>query len=388
MRSRQVAMLSLVGLWLFAPSVLAQEREIRIIRDVRYIVRSTGPLYLDAYLPPTTGPHPAVLVIPGGRWFNSDKGEDDWLPIDLARRGFAAFAVNYRPSTEAIFPAALEDVQSAIRFVREHAARFEVDPRRFAALGGSAGGHLAALLATWGEGSTDEGSRVRVAVSWSGPMDLRRLLDPLSDQENVSAVETFLGCSTPAECAEAARLASPISHVDPSDGAIYLANSIDEIIPEQQAESMAAALARHEVPHQLSVVNSGSHGLGAAESAKGFDPAFAFLTRWIDPDAATGAEPSPSTQKPGSADPTVASPATGGDQKGSETRTENDLQSRWLLVIALSAFVVAIVALFLAIASLKRVSRVMVAGGLGANHGPTELGTSRPSIRSRTEDGH
>ncbi len=213
------------------------------MKDVTYAERPSGSLALDAYLPSGPGPHPAVLVIPGGKWMHIDKAKNDWFPKKLAERGVAAFSIEYRPSTTAPFPAALEDVQAAVRYVRAHAARFRIDPHRLGAVGGSSGGHLAALLATWGEGSTTTGDRVPVAISWSGPMDLRPLLHS-SNGELVSVVETFLGCSSSAACEEKADLASPITHVDPTDGAVYLANHTDEIIPASQARQMAATLAQ------------------------------------------------------------------------------------------------------------------------------------------------
>jgi dienelactone hydrolase len=283
-----------------------------------------------------------------------DKGKNDWLPTQIAERGIAAFAINYRPSTESPFPAALEDAQAAVRFIRAHAGRFDIDRSRLGAVGGSAGGHLAALLATVGQGSTDIGARVRVAISWSGPMDLLRLFD--SPNTNVvNAVKTLLACSSAAACIEEARAASPISHVDASDGAVYLANSTDEIIPVAQAREMATALARSDVPHQLVLLNAG-HGLSSAASYKGFDPAFAFLAHWIDPDTASGGEPSPSPEKAGSSVPAVA-PGTSddkpvaGDQPGTGSRED------WLPAIAVTALVLAAIALVLTVMLLSKARR-------------------------------
>ena len=284
-----------------------------------------------------------------------DKTENDWLPTQLAEGGIAAFAINYRPSTESPFPAGFEDARAAVRFVRAHADRFHIDPTRFGAVGGSAGGHLAALLATWGEGSTEVGARVRVAISWSGPMDLPPLLDS-PDADVVDAVRTLLDCSPPASCGAKARVASPISHVDPSDGAVYLANSTDEIIPVEQAQDMAIALERSNVPHQLVLVNAG-HALSSASSSKGFDPAFAFLARWIDPDAVSGVEPSPSPQKAGS-DPSIAPGALDEKPEASDT-SASDPRADWLPAIAALGLLVATIALFLSIMLMRKARRTL-----------------------------
>ena len=360
------------------------QTDIEIVKDVTYAERPTGPLALDAYLPSGPGPHPAVLVIPGGKWKFIDKAKNDWLPKQLAERGVAAFSIEYRPSTTAPFPAALEDVQAAVRYVRAHAARFRIDPARLGAVGGSSGGHLAALLATWGEGSTRTGDRVPVAISWSGPMDLRPLLHG-SNGELVSVVETFLGCSATAACDDKADLASPITHVDPSDGAVYLANNTDEIIPASQARQMAATLARSDVPHELSLMSAGGHGLNTAASYKGFDPAFAFLTHWIEPDAApTTGGSSASPEKPGSSVAPVPSEASDGKPVvNSATRTTTGRD--WLPLVAIAALVVAILALILTIVVLSKSRNGNTVGPAPDARDPAEDASSR-LVRSRSDD--
>ncbi len=363
-----------------APSAMGQQRDIEIVKDTTYVVRPGGPLALDAYLPSGPGPHPAVLVIPGGRWMFIDKAKNDWLPIKLAERGIAAFAINYRPSTDAPFPAAFEDAKAAVRFVRANAERFHVDPARLGAVGGSSGGHLAALLATWGEGSTDVGARVRVAVSWSGPMDLAPLLDdPNPNVED--AVEALLGCSSASACPDKVRAASPVTHVDTSDGAVYVANGTDEIIPVAQAQAMAAALERSDVPHELVLLDAG-HGLSSASSDKGFDPAFAFLARWIDPEAVTGVEPSPSPEKAGG-DPSVSAAPDAATRPG--TASGADATGDWLPVVAISALVVATIALLLTVVVLSRSRRSASGGSASEASDPGEDESGR-LVGSRHDD--
>jgi acetyl esterase len=371
----------LLGLVL-SPPAAGQQHGVEVVKDITYVVRPGGSLALDAYLPSGPGPHPAALVIPGGRWMFIDKAKNDWLPTQLAEGGIAAFAIEYRPSTDAPFPAALEDAQAAVRFVRAQAARFHIDPTRLGAVGGSAGGHLATLLATWGEGSTEVGTRVRVAISWSGPMDLAPLFE--SPNANVvNAVETLLDCTSLAACREEARTASPISHVDPSDGAVYLANSTDEIIPVAQARSMAIALERSDLPHELVLLNAG-HGLSSAASYKGFDPAFAFLARWIEPDAATGVEPSPSPEKAGASDPSPGAEAPA-PKPAEDSATGSDASEDWLPVIAVTALVVATIALLLAIVLLGRAKR-LTAGGSTPDASDLEEDESDRLVGSRSDD--
>jgi acetyl esterase len=349
-------LLLLLGLVGSTPAIGQTER-VEVVRDVRYVVRPDGPLALDAYLPPGRGPHPAVLVIPGGKWMFIDKTKNDWLPRKIARGGVAAFSIEYRPSPEAPFPAALEDAQAAVRFVRAHAARFHIDPARLGAVGGSSGGHLAALLATWGAGPTDAGSRVRVAISWSGPMDLADLLRLRGREDVVDVVETFLGCSAPADCAGPAAEASPITHVDPSDGAMYLSNSTEEIIPASQAESMAAELERARVPHELILLNGRHHGFNSASSYKGFDPAFAFLQDRIGSSEGPGPVASP-TSSP-TKDPALSGAEGLAGARGPKENKDDEVLDHpsWLPQLALTALALAALALGLVVSLVWREHR-------------------------------
>lgn len=342
-----------------APGAAAQTGEITIRSDIRYAAPGGTALRLDAYLPPGRGPHPALLVIPGGRWVEGSKEEATWLPTDLAALGFAAFVPNHRPATEAPFPAALEDVQAAVRFVRGNAERFDIDPTRIGAIGASAGGHLAALLATSGEGPTDVGARVAAAVSWSGPMDLTNLLR--NDRPDlVEVVRTFLGCARGASCVAQARAASPITHVDPTDGAIYLGNSTEEIIPLDQATRMIAALERNDVPTQLVETQGRNHGFGAVHNEKFFTPAAAFLGNWLGVEGASAIPPSPvGAGKDGATLSAAPPPASGGKQaEAPSQRAIIEGTPAWLIVVAVAAAVAGLGSLIVTVSLLRRLRSV------------------------------
>src|SRR5829696_3404153 len=144
--------------------------------DVRHALtyRHVGSddLKLDAYIPAGGGVRPGVMVIYGGGWILGSKELSAPLARVFAERGYIAFAMNYRLAPFHPFPAAVDDVQASVAWVRDHAFDFGLDPARIGAIGGSAGGHLSAMLATLGEGSHDHGSRITAAASWAGPMDL------------------------------------------------------------------------------------------------------------------------------------------------------------------------------------------------------------------------
>lgn len=250
------------------PSLAGGAPRLTIRRDIELGTVHGRPrvLALDAYVPRTGGPHPGVVWIHGGRWGTGDKEQEEHFASELAEQGFAVFAINYRLAGKGLigYPDAVEDVQKAVRWVREHAAEFEVDPNRLAAGGNSAGGHLAGLVATLGEGSLDADARVRAAFALSGPMDLEPLLEAKNDNLR-TVVEVFLGCARNG-CPEVAREASPVTHVDPSDSPMFLVNGTDEVIPLSQSTRMAEALAAAGVSHRLVAVTGDSHGKGNLRS--------------------------------------------------------------------------------------------------------------------------
>ena len=122
---------------------------IRVVRDVVYARLAGRRLKLDAYLPERSGTlRPAIMQIHGGAWIVGDKREQGIvLCMHLAANGWVAFNVNYRLSPGATFPDHLVDLKRALAWIREHADEYGVDPSFIAVTGGSAGGHLAALVA-------------------------------------------------------------------------------------------------------------------------------------------------------------------------------------------------------------------------------------------------
>jgi len=230
---------------------------VEIRRDIAFKQVDGETLSLDAYLPTTEGPHPAVILIYGGGWIMGNKADWDAYGRYLAEQGFAAFALQYRLAPAHPFPAAADDFRDGTAWVREHALEFGIDPARLGAVGGSAGGQLAALLATEGSGPLDQGSRVAAAVAWAGPMDLHPSQFPAETQGYISA---FLACA-PANCREdTIDAASPIDHLDASDPPMLIAHGdVDLLIPLNQAQRMDAALQAAGVPHQLLVVPGAGH---------------------------------------------------------------------------------------------------------------------------------
>ena len=244
-------------------------------RDLTYRRVGGENLKLDAYVPAGGGLRPGVITLYGGGWVIGSKELSGAAAVALATQGFVAFAIDYRLAPQHPFPAAVEDAQASVEWVRQHAHEFGVDPARIGAIGGSAGGHLAAMLATLGNGPHDRDARIAAAVSLSGPMDLHPGQYPPESQQYIDA---FLDCHS-GPCDEGTIVAaSPISHVSPGDAPMLLASGEEDVlVPPTQAVRMSAALDGAGVPHELLLVPNAGHD--ARIGLPTVQPSFEFLRR-------------------------------------------------------------------------------------------------------------
>jgi acetyl esterase/lipase len=191
---------------------------VRELRDLAYGPHGERNL-LDLYLPDeSASPRPLVVCIHGGGWAGGGKEAYEWMGRSLAGHGFAAASITYRFWPQWLCPAAMDDAQRAVRWLRRHAAQYRLDPARVGAIGGSAGAHLAAYLGlTETRDNTDPElaaypSRVQCVVDCYGPVDFVAMMNSAS----APIVEGFIGKPlTPATEAEY-RQASPF-HLVPRD---------------------------------------------------------------------------------------------------------------------------------------------------------------------------
>jgi len=226
--------------------------EIPVIADIPY--GTDAEQKLDACFPgdadindPSSAPRAAIVVIHGGSWQGGDKSSLNWRSVCqwFASEGFVAVSVNYRLVPAASFPAQLDDVQDAVRWLRDPAqvVRYNLDPDRIGAFGGSAGGNLAALLGTVGSGPWTDGARVAAVAELSGPVDLRKAIPTTEGytKDFGQVVLDYLGCTSYSSCPGAAK-ASPAFLVDSTDPPFFVGHSTDEFIPISQAEKFVTAL--------------------------------------------------------------------------------------------------------------------------------------------------
>ena len=238
----------------------------RIEQDIAYLAPDRKEK-ADHYLPTATATgarRPAVLIIHGGGWTGGDKGAAREINIgtNLALNGYVGLSINYVLAStnfnagNPTWPQNLHDCMTAVRWLRKNAERLQVDPERIGVIGGSAGGHLAAMLAVLGDkdgldpkGPYGEFScRVKCAVDLYGPADL-------AGHHDIS----MLG-KRAAEAPELYRAASPVTYVDKTDPPILIVHgTADKTVDIAQAKLFAAKLKEAGARHELVIVEGAPH---------------------------------------------------------------------------------------------------------------------------------
>ena len=257
--------------------------------DVIYGQAGGVDLKLDLSVPPSgPGPFPVLLFIHGGGWSAGSKRQYDQAVLASARQGYVAATVEYRFAPQFPFPAQIEDVKCAVRYLRAHATELLADTGHVGAIGDSAGGHLALLLGFMAakdglEGSggwPDQSSRVQAVVNYYGPSDLRSV--STSNPDVVRLVGGLLG-TTDLQSPMAA-LASPMVYLDAHAAPVLsLHGTKDNLVPLSQSEQLHQALKRNGVEEHLEIFAEAGHGFGGQDAERALALARDFLDRHLKP---------------------------------------------------------------------------------------------------------
>ena len=256
----------------YPPPHLAVTRPagVTVEEDVRYSATdSTARTLIIAYPEPGPELRPAIVHFHGGGWRKGSASRA--TAVRFAAEGFVGVSINYRHSQEAIFPAAVHDGKSAVRWLRANAEKYGVDPGRIGLFGGSAGGHLALLTGlsagdTELEGSGPHGeysSEVAAIVSNYGPTDFSKMNDAPGDMDHdspTSPESRFVGGPVQ-ELSEAVQRANPINYVDAKDPPVLLVHGREDMsVPFNQSELLYAVLQREGIISELLPVAHAGHG--------------------------------------------------------------------------------------------------------------------------------
>jgi molybdenum ABC transporter molybdate-binding protein len=235
--------------------------------DIEYAKVGGESIKLDAFVPNGPGQFPTAILVHGGGWNAGDKSggfsKGYTSPMDepLARAGFAWFEINYRLTPRHPYPACIDDVETAIRWVKAHAAEYHVDPRRIALVGESAGGHLVDLAGT----RADESTRVAAVVSFYGVYDLLGLAKErggLNSTQNVSLARLLGSSELNAKTSDILWSASAASHLRPGLPPFLLVHGDhDQSVPYHQSVDFHAKLVALGVPCDFITIPGGVHGM-------------------------------------------------------------------------------------------------------------------------------
>ena len=243
------------------------------------------PLLLDASVPDGPGPFPVAILVHGGGWTGGDKSGQDkpgsgadispWFdPLTAAH--FTWFSINYRLAPRNRWPDCFEDVQTAIRWVKTHAAEFKGDPARIALFGHSAGGHLACLAAT--QAASD--IRVQAVVGFAPVTDFEYELPARGGLS--PSLQALFGQPKEANPASLAllRATAPINHVTPGlPPFLLLHGDADKTVPLQESVNFQAKLKANGVLCDLMVIPGAPHRLTEWDRC---DPDYASrMIRWL-----------------------------------------------------------------------------------------------------------
>ena len=276
---------SLLAAFVSLPLATGFSAEREVVKDVVYGRAGDEELKLDYARPRGDGAHPGVLCIHGGGWSGGSRQSLQFLVERLADSGYVAATVSYRFAPKQLFPAQIEDVKAALRWMRANAARLGLDPARIGVVGGSAGGHLA-LLAGFAEeedgleGAANPGvsSRVQAVVNLYGPTDL---LSGIWADQGDRTLRTFLGGSL-AEKRELYRKASPVVYLTRDDPPVLTFHgTADPLVPFAHAEILHKALAKLGIENRLVVMVGHAHGWGGAAMDDTVTTTIAFFDRHL-----------------------------------------------------------------------------------------------------------
>ena len=250
-------------------------------RELKLDLYTPKPTVAGASRPPKASSQrlPAVIYIHGGGWYKGSPATYTPMAQQLAASGFVTANIEYRLAGEAPFPAAFHDCKAAVRWLRASAGKYNIDPKRIGAVGGSAGGHLCGLLAaTSRQGSIYEGDRgdmrpsssIQAAVVMAGPMDLTtpEMLERAANDPRQRLI-TFMG-GTWEEAKENYIDASPNLHIDKHTPPLcFMDGEFDR--PGERYVATKEKLDAHGIPHETHVIKNGPHPFWSAHPF--FEPA-------------------------------------------------------------------------------------------------------------------
>lgn len=228
--------------------------------DLVYNKEQDRVLHFDAFINTKKKKNPAVILIHGGGWRSGNKSQMQFIGKEIAAKGYSCFAIEYRLSLEAKYPDGVIDVKNAIKFIKDNAAKFNVDPNKIAVLGCSSGGQMAALIGTTNNYSLFEdknfksrsSSKVHVIIDVDGVLAFKH---PESSEGDMAAF--WLGGKSD-EIPENWKNASALSHTDKNTPPVlYICSSIPRF--HAGRDDMIKILDKYKIYNEVQTIPDSPH---------------------------------------------------------------------------------------------------------------------------------
>lgn len=290
------AALALVLLLVVVQQIKAADN-VMIETDIVYGKGGDQPLKLDVTRPKQgQGPFPALVFVHGGGWVGGKKEDFRNFMLPCTQKGIVCISMDYRLAPKSKFPAQIEDVKCAVRWLRANAAKYHVDPNRIGAFGGSAGAHLVALLGTtstggkhWegSGGNPEQSSAISMMVCLSGAYDLSLAYKNTvkqKPQEGGSVrgmLESFLS-GPPDKKAALYREASPITYASKQTvPALLTHGTADTLVPIEQSDLFYAKLKSVGAKVELLRIAGAGHSDFGPKPQEPLDKVLAFVMKQL-----------------------------------------------------------------------------------------------------------
>ena len=230
-------------------------------KDIVYKTIKDRSLKLDVYhLKDLNEARPVLIFIHGGAWKKGDKVDYRRYLVDFAKKGYVTITVQYSLSKVAKFPAAVNDVKCAIKWIKANAKKYFIDPNKIALIGGSAGGHLSMMVGYSEDFNNNDCfdstniSKVQAIVNLYGPSDLTT-----EYARSQSSVEYFLGKKY-SDDKDLFSVASPVSYLTKDDPpTLIFQGTLDELVPFSQSDSLKSRLDRVGIPAEYHKLEGWPH---------------------------------------------------------------------------------------------------------------------------------
>jgi acetyl esterase/lipase len=251
---------------------------------------------LDIYLPQNPGKDlPLVVWIHGGAWMMNDKYADmSYMKKTIKGfidSGYALASIDYRFSTDSVFPAQIRDCNEAVEFLYTNASKYHLDKNRIAVIGFSAGGHLASLMALSNNNNVKEfypkgrkpDFKIKCALDFYGPSDLVMLAtDPDTSVNNPRNPVSILLGAMAVDRPDLAKIASPVNYIDKNDPPFLIVQGEkDQSVPNTESKILSSWLTLAGVPNQLIIVPGAPHYGEMFDADYIRKAVFAMLRKWL-----------------------------------------------------------------------------------------------------------